>query len=255
MQKLVDWLLERRIAVVAAAVLFAPTVSMFSAAVMGLQWVWRGPSVAFGDALLACLAVTVLAMVTLGGPASAMPLALSWCLPIAAGCVIGAILRKAGTLTMAVQVILLLGLLGVGVYSAVGPMPEALSDDEIQQLLEAMGLSNAVSSDEAASINAMRPRLIGFFGLQICLELIAALFMLSWLLGIARGKPEFASQYRSLTIGYVLGVPAALICIAALVSDYTLLHNLYGIAGLAWLLRGIVYIHGRLNALEAHTMV
>jgi hypothetical protein len=219
---------------------------------MGLQWVWRGPSVAFGDALLACLAVTVLSIVTLGGPGAAMPLALSWCLPIAAGCVIGAILRKAGTLTMAVQVILLLGLLGVGIYTLMGPVPEALSDDELQQLLEAMGMSQAVTVEEAAAI---RPRLAGFFGLQICLELIAALFVVCWLLGIARGRPEFASQYRSLTIGYVLGVPAALICLAALASDYTLLHNLFGIAGLAWLLRGIVYIHGRLNAVGAHIMV
>jgi hypothetical protein len=219
-----------------------------------LQWVWRGPSVAVGDALLACLAVTVLAMVTTGGPGAAMPYAVGWCLPVVVGCVIGGILRATGSLKMGVQVILLLCFFGVGLYSIFGPMPQVLADEDLRVLLEALGRGDA-SFVADGSRDAIQFRLIGFLGLQICLELIATMFVITWLLGFARRRREFAKEYRSLTIGYVLGVPFALVFLAALVSDSTLLHNLFGVAGLAWLLRGLVYCHCRVHAIGAHPVV
>ena len=50
MQKLVDWLLERRAALIVIAVVFAPNLALISSALMGVQWAHRGPAVAFDGA-------------------------------------------------------------------------------------------------------------------------------------------------------------------------------------------------------------
>lgn len=253
MQKLIDWVLERRFAVVAVAVVFAPNITIISSAVMGLQWVWRGPAVTVGDALLACLAVTVIAIGAAGGPAGAMPFAVGACLSIVVGCIVGAILRATGGLQLAIQVVLLMAFAGIAMYTLFGSTSNELFDAQMAQFLEVLRLQGRPAEDIAA-IGALQPRLVGFFGLEICIRIMLALLLVAWLLGYARHSPEFGQQFRALRIGYVIGVPSALIMALALVWNATLVHNLFGIAALAFMLQGLALVHSRGNTAGWHPL-
>jgi hypothetical protein len=255
MQKLVDWLLERRVAVVLIAVVFAPNFTIVSSGVMGLQWAWRGPVVAVGDALLACLAVTIIAIGAAGGPAGAMPLAIGGCLSIIVGCIVGGILRATGGLTLAIQVVLLMAFAGIALYTLFGSTSNELFDAQMAQFIEMLRVQGGRAPEEIAAISALQPRLVGFFGLEICLRLLLALFVVAWLLGYARRSPEFGRQFRSLRIGYVIGVPSALVLVLALVWNLTLLHNLFGIASLAFMLQGLALVHRRGHAAGWHPLL
>jgi hypothetical protein len=246
MQKLVDWLLERRIAVVLLVVVFAPTpnLSIISSAVMGLQWVWRGPAIAVGDALLACVAVTVIAIAAAGGPSEALPGAINACAAILIGCIVGGILRAAGGLTLAVQIILLIAFAGIAMFTLFGPSSIELFDAQIAQLGELMRQQGG-TEEQIASISGLSPRYAGFFGQLLCLQVVLTLFLIAWLLGYARHSPEFGPQFRALRIGYVIGVPATLIIVLALLWNATLTHNLFGIAALAFMLQGLSLLHAR----------
>ena len=244
MQKLVDWLLERRAAVVVIAVVFAPNINIVSSSVIGLQWAHRGPAVAVGDALLASLAITVIAIAAAGGPAGAMPLAIDGCLSIVIGCFVGAVLRLAGTLTLAVQVLLLTAFVGVALYTFFGSTSNALFDAQMEQIIEVFRQRQRPESDIQA-IAALQPRLVGVYGLDICLRMLFAMLLTSWALGFARKAAQFGQEFRALRIGYVLGAPSALILVGALVLNWTLLHNLFGIAALAFLLQGLAKLHAR----------
>ena len=253
MQKLVDWLLARRLAVVVVAALFAPNITIVSSAVMGLQWAWRGAVVGTGDALLACLAVSVMALIAAGGPSLAAPIAVKGCVAIVSGCIVGGILRAAGTLTLAVQIVLLMAFAGIALFTLFGSSSNALFDAQMAELAEVLSAQGWPPEDVAA-ITALQPRLVGFFGLEVCLQILLPMLLAAWLLGYARRSPQFGEQFRALRIGYVIGVPAALVIALAMFSGMTLLHNLFGIAALAFMLQGLSLVHRRGYASGWHSI-
>ena len=248
MQKLVDWLLDRRSAVIAVAVVSTALIPTISSAVIGLQWVWRGPSVAVGDALLASLIISILAIAA-NGPGGALPFVVAGCTSIAAGCIVGAILRATGGLTLAVQVVLLLSLAGIAAYTLFGSTSNAVFAEPMAQFAEALRVQG-FAAEEIARVVALQPRLVGLFGLDIGLRLILALLIVRWLLGYARRSPIFGQEFRALRIGYVIGVPSALIAVLTLVTNATLAHNLFGIAVLAFVLQGLALAHARGHAAD-----
>ncbi len=251
MQRLVDWLLQRRIAVIAIAVVFAPNVAIVSSAAIGLQWAHRGPAVAVGDALIASLAITIVAIAAAGGLGNALPIAVEGCVSVLIGCIVGGILRGTSSLTLAVQIVLLMGFVGIGLYTAFGSTSNTLFDTQMAQIVEVLRLQQR-PEEEIAAIAALQPRLVGFYGLEVCLRVLFALLLTSWLLGYARRQALFGREFRGLRIGYVIGVPCALILALTLVLNWTLLHNLFGIAVLAFVLQGLAYVHSRGNAAGWH---
>lgn len=253
MQNLVERLLARRLTVIVVTAFFAAFIPTASSAVIGLQWVWRGPTIAFGDALLACLAVTVLAMAAAGGPAGALPGALAGCLAIAAGCIVGAILRATGGLTLAVQVTLLLAFAGITAYTLFGSVSNDVFD-ALMALITDVLTQQGRPAEEVALIAERQARLTGFFGVDICLEMLVALFLVAWLFAYARKTSDFGAQFRSLRIGYVLGVPSAAIIVLAVLFSATLPHNLFGIAAVALMLQGLSRVHAHGHAAGWHAV-
>ncbi len=251
MQRLVDWLLQRRAAIVVIAVVFAPNIAIVSSAAIGLQWAHRGPAIAFGDALIASLAITAVAIAAAGGLTNAMPIAIEGCASVLIGCIVGAILRSAGSLTLAVQIVLLMAFVGIALYTVFGSTSNALFDTQMSQIVEVLRLQGRPES-EIAAISALQPRLVGFYGLEVCLRVIFALLLTAWTLGYARHEPSFGQEFRSLRIGYVIGVPSAAILALTLVLSWTLLHNLFGVAVLAFVLQGLALVHGRGHAAGWH---
>ena len=251
MQKFVDWLLERRAALIVIAVVFAPNVELISSALIGMQWAHRGAAVAFGDALLASLAITVVAIVAAGGLDAALPLAMSACFAVLLGCIVGALLRSTRSLNLALQILLLLGFAGIVVSMMFESAFNALFDARVVLLVD-MLRQQQMSENEIADLRAvlevMQPRFIGLYGFYLCLNFVLALLLTAWLLGYARKKPDFGSDFRAVRIGHVLSVVSAAVVVLTLVLNWTLLHNLFGIATLAFLLQGCAVLHRHGNA-------
>jgi hypothetical protein len=251
MQRLVDWLLDHRAAVIVIAVVFAPNIGIISSAVIGLQWAHRGPAVAIGDALLASLAITIVAIGAAGGLANSLPVAFDGCLAILIGCIVGGILRATGTLTLAVQILLLTAFVGIALFTLFGTTSNELFDAQMAQIVEILRLQQR-PEEEIEAVVALQPRLVGLYGFEICLVVLFALLLTRWALGYARHDPDFGREFRALRIGYVLGVPAALILALTLVLNVTLLHNLFGVAALAFMLQGLAALHSRGHAARWH---
>jgi hypothetical protein len=238
MKELVDWVLARRYALISFAVIFAPNLSFVSAGLLALQTAHRGPVVAIGDALLAALGVAVVTV--LAGGSAAMPLAASVTLTM--GVIVGGAIRYFRSFTLTFQAIVLCAYVLVLGYSLFGSTSNVLFDSIMDQILEIMRAQGA-SAGALAEQRLLQPRLVGVFAISILSELIVVLILAYWWLSLAREEVKFGEEFRALRIGYVLGVPGALICFAVLVFDGSLVHNLFGVAACAFLLQGLAYAH------------
>lgn len=247
MKELVDWVLARRYAVIALAVIFAPNLSFVSAGLLALQTAYRGPVVAIGDALLAALGVAFVTLLA-GGP-QGMPVAAVIALVI--GIVVGTGIRFLRSLTLCFQAIVLCLYVGVLVYTLFGSTTNLLFDTTMDQFVELADLQG-VSAGELTELRARQPRLVGVFAISIFLDLTAVLMLSFWWLGIAREEVRFGEQFRALRLGYVLGLPGALICLGTLVFESALVHNLFGVAACGFLVQGLAYSHQWVHARERH---
>jgi hypothetical protein len=75
-----------------------------------------------------------------------------------------------------------------------------------------------------------------------------------WALSLARGDLPFGQRFRELRIGFVLGVPGAVIVLAMFVFDYALIHNLLAVAACGFLLQGLALVHGRAHSEQWHLL-
>ena len=240
MKELIQWVVSRRFAVIAVAVVFAPSLSFVTAAVMALQMAYRGPVTAIGDALIAALAVAVIALLAGGGPA----MVIDGCSAIAFGLLIGAIFRVARNFGLSIQALLLLAYAAVLLYSLFGPTTSVLLDEVFSQALELLR-SQGRSEVELAAMEAKRPRLIGAIAVELLVRLLVIMAIAYWALGIARNDRRLAVEFRQLRLGYVLGLPGVLIVIGALAFENAVIHNLCGIAICGFALQLLALLHQR----------
>jgi hypothetical protein len=224
-RELIRWVLARRYAVVALAVVFAPNLSFVSAGLLALQAAYRGPAVAIGDALLAALGVAVVTLLA-GGPA-AMPLAALMALAI--GVIVGSTIRYFRSLNLTFQALLLVAYVAIIGYTIFGSTSNIVFDRMMTEIVEMMR-AQGMAAGAITELQSMQPRLVGIFAVSIFL----------------------GEEFRSLRLGYVLGVPGAAFFILSLVIDSTLVHNLFGVAVCGFLVQGLAYVHQWAHAQRLH---
>lgn len=247
MKEFIDWVLARRYVVIGLAVLFAPNLSFMSASIIALQTAYRGPVYGIGDALIAAL---VMAFVTLlaGGTSGML---VTGTIALAMGVVIGAATRYFRTLTLSIQSFLLIAYVLVAAYTFFGSTTNVLFEtmmDQLVKLVTAQGLPDA----ELAELRSRQPRLIGIFAISMFIDIMTVFLLSYWWLGIARGTRSFGQEFRALKLGYVLGVPGAVLCGAVLVFENALVHNLFAVAACGFLLQALAFAHAWANSQQWH---
>lgn len=249
MKLLVDWLLERRYAVIALAVVFAPYLSFVSAAVIALQTAHRGPVVAIGDALIAALAVTSLALFTgVGGAVTTAGV-----IALGVGLALGGLMRALGSMNLSVQVVLLFAYGAVLLYTLFGSVDNALFRETMTQVTAILD-ERGLAASEIEELRANPLRLVGFYAISALTDLILVLVTAYWALSLARGDRLFGERFRELRIGFVLGVPGAIIVGAMFVIDHALIHNLLAVAACGFLLQGLALVHSRAHTDQWHRL-
>ena len=239
MKELVDWALARRYAVIALAVIFAPFISFLSAAIIALQTAYRGPVVAIGDALIAALAVTSLALITgVSGPATAAGV-----IAIGIGLGLGGLMRGLRTFNLTIQIVLLIAYTLVLMYTLFGSIDNRLFNETMMQVT-AILRERGFAAAQIQELSTHPRRLIGFYSVSALIDVILVLVTAYWVLSIARAEKQFGEQFRALRLGFVLGVPGAVIVLLAFVFDADVIHNLLAVAACGFLLQGLALVHG-----------
>jgi hypothetical protein len=247
MKSFVLWVSARRYRLILLASALAPLIQPASAALITLETARRGVA----QGLLAAVACTlVLVAVSLGAGAGAGVVAGAAGVAFVAGVLLGSMLRKGG-LALAFQGSVLLVGLGVLAVNFVGPGSEAVFGPMLEELTKVLAESG-VRPEELEAIRAAEPMLLGLLAAFVLTEVLCALFLADWWLGLGAGDARFGQEFRELRVGRVLGVPATALIAVALVLESPVVQNLAPLALFAFLFQGLSVLHAWAHAKRWH---
>ena len=202
----------RRVALIAG--LFPlPFISLLSAAIVVFSADIKGWQEAFKDAALALLALVLIELIAGGGQASVWFLS-GAALTLGFAGVLGTLLNKFRSLTLAVQSAVLIVVLGQVLFMVLIPDPQAFWLTFIENVvgqLEAQGFTgwNDIPLDALAAVMTTA------IAISLLIAGLLAL-LLGCLMGCSLRSESFAAAFQSLKLGYIVGGLAALLGLAAL---------------------------------------
>lgn len=247
MKTLTDWLLAQRQRLVIVAIVAAPLLTILTAALLALETIRRGAaqgatSAAFGIAGLSLLAVLsrtgVLAFALLGLAS------------MGGGVAIGILIRWAGNLVLAFQVVWLVCFVAVLAFGAFGPDPAVLFAPLLNDFKEALQAPPG-SEAQVAQIVAQTAQTLP--AAMLLLLIGGTLFLAFWWCTVADGRPRFAVEFRQLKLGRWLGSAATLIVVLGLVFDAPLVQNLRAMAVFGFLFQGLAVTHAWVHVKQWHS--
>jgi hypothetical protein len=239
MSGLADWLAERRVSRIALIALFfpLPLLALVSAAVavfaVGVRD-WRVAAEDCAAALLLLAGGTALA----GGYWLEISLGavLTWAVSIAL-----AHLRKAGSLTLAVQTAVLLGLAGALSFSLGSRDPQAYWEEVLRDLAgraKTAGIEIGPPDLMAGAAQMMT----GMMAASAVASSIAALLLGCWWAGRTGGR-SLAAEFCELRMGRVLGLAAGVVGLLFLTAARPTADDLVLVLGAGFVLQGLAVIH------------
>jgi hypothetical protein len=219
-------------------------------AVPALVALARGPRAGAVIAIGATLLLT-LAMWMIGRPVPVGLIYSTWVLgpPLA----LGMLLARTGSLSLCLQVAVLAGtVLLVFLHVSFGD-PEQFWAPFVRDLSQEMqrrGLPMDLEKD--GLVEALARTLWGWVTALTMLLAMCALFLARWWQSLPEHAGRFGAEFQQLRLGVVLGVAAALVIVASLLSDRPLVDDLGRIFLGALMLVGLAAAHrfkaaGRLN--------
>lgn len=239
MSGLADWLAERRVSRIALIAFFfpLPLLALLSAAVAVFAVGVRGWRVAAEDCAAALLLLA-------GGTAVAggywleisLGAALTWAVSIAL-----AYLRKAGSLTLAVQTAVLLGLAGAVTFSLWSRDPQAYWEEVLQDLT-GRAKTAGIEIGPPDLVPGAAQMMTGMMAASAVASSIAALLLGCWWAGRAGGR-SIAAEFCELRMGKVLGLLAGVVGLLFLTAARPTADDLVLVLGTGFVLQGLAVIH------------
>jgi len=250
----IQWLLAQRQRLVIVAIVAAPLLPVISAGLLALDTSRRGVQQGLVSAVLTVVGLCGLAVLsaTVAGAdvrANVTTFAAVGLISAAAGVLVGALLRRLGSLTFAFQAVVLVCLLLVAAFALLGPDPREFFAPvlrEFEQVLQAPAYTEAEVADVLGRLATMLPAVTLFSAL------IGALLLGHWWATLAAGEPRFGSEFRALRLGRWLGAVATLIVALGLAFAAPLVQNLLPLALFAFLLQGLAVVHAWAYARRWH---
>jgi hypothetical protein len=248
MKAFLDWVLARRYRLILLAMVFAPLFPVATAALLALETARRGVNRGLSSAALGTAGMVLLSL-----PAGA-DLVLSaafGAITFFSGVAIGALLQRAGNLTLAFQAAILFALLLVAAVTLLGPNPRQLFDPVITELTEILRASGA-TSQEVAAVESWGGILLTA---AVFSQIVGPLLLGYWWLAIASGQKVFGREFRALKLGRTLGVAATAVIALGLVFDAPLVQNLTALALSGCVVQGFAVLHAWAHARRWHVGV
>jgi len=166
-------------------------------------------------------------------------------LSMGTGLLVGALIRWAGNLVLAFQVVWLLCLVGVLAYAAAGPDPVTLFAPVLtgfRETLQGQSLTPEQVEEVVRGLSASLPAASLFLGLG------STLLLGYWWWSVASGGPLFGSEFRRLRLGRWLGWTATLLVVLGVAFGAPVVQNLLPLAVLGFLFQGLAVAHAWVHA-------
>lgn len=246
MKTLTDWLLAQRQRLVIVAIVAAPLLPILTAALLALETIRRGAAQGAVSAGFGVAGLSLLAVLSRTG---VLAFALIGLVSMGGGVAIGILIRWAGNLVLAFQVVWLVCFVAVFAFAAFGPDPAVLFAPILDDFKEALQAPPG-SEEQVQEIVARTAQTLP----SITALLLAgtALFVAYWWCTVAAGEPRFAAEFRQLKLGRWLGSIATVVVVLGLVFDAPLVQNLRAMAVFGFLFQGLAVTHAWVHAKQWH---
>jgi len=235
-----QWLVAHRAARVGliAGLLPLPVTSVLSAALVVTVTIAKGWRVAATDCLLA---LVVLGLVTIFVDGAWQQVALSGISTWAAAMFLGALTGAFGSLTLSLQALVMVGVLGLGGFAAIVDDPTAFWESILASFAEQMSQLGMPLADPGAVLE-LAPFMSGLVASSIVMSSTLALLLGTWWAGGARGT-GFRALFVEIRLGYVVGGVAALAGLAALFGMGQVAGNVLLVLGIGFVFQGLAVVH------------
>jgi uncharacterized protein YybS (DUF2232 family) len=111
---------------------------------------------------------------------------------------------------------------------------------------------SGVEPRQLESIRNAESTLLGVLVAFVLTEVLCALFLAEWWLGLGADDRRFGPEFRALKLGRVVGVPATALIALALVLPAPVVQNLAPLALFAFLFQGLSVLHAWAHAKRWH---
>jgi hypothetical protein len=244
---LTDWLLAQRQRLVIVAIVTAPLLPILTAALLALETIRRGAAQGAKSAAFGVVGLSLLAVLSRTG---VLAFALLGLASMGLGVAIGSLIRWAGNLVLAFQVVWLVCFVAVFAFGAFGPDPDVLFAPLLNDFKEALQAPPG-SEEQVAEVVAWTAQTLP--SAVVLFLLGGTLFLAYWWCTVAEGQPRFAVEFRQLKLGRWLGSAATLMVVLGLVFDAPLVQNLRAMAVLGFLFQGLAVTHAWVHAKQWHS--
>ena len=246
MKTLTEWLLAQRQRLVIVAIVAAPLLPILTAALLALETIRRGAMQGATSAVFGVAGLSLLAVLSRTG---ALAFALIGLASMGSGVAIGILIRWAGNLVLAFQVVWLVCFVAVLAFGAFGPDPAVLFASFLSDFKEALQAPPGSEAQVAEIVARMAQTLPS---VTVLFVVGGTLFLAYWWCTVADGQPRFAAEFRQLKLGRWLGSVATLVVVLGLVFDAPLVQNLRAMAVFGFLFQGLAVTHAWVHAKQWH---
>ena len=246
MKALTDWLLAQRQRLVIVAIVTAPLLPIVTAALLALETTRRGAAKGATSAAFGVVGLSLLAAVSRTG---VVAFAMVGLVSMGAGVLVGSVIRWAGNLVLAFQVVWLMCFAAVLAFGALGPDPAVVFAPILKDFSEV--LSAPPGNEE--QVTEIVARLAQTLPAATVLIVLAGTLLLGyWWSTVASGQPSFGAEFRQLKLGRWLGSTATLVAALGLVFNAPLVQNLLPMAVVGFLFQGLAVTHAWVHAKQWH---
>jgi hypothetical protein len=234
-----DWLLGRRhMRVILMAALFPmPLLAVASAAIVALTAMRLGWRMALVDVAAAVVVVGILTALAQGFWLQiSIGAAVTWAVAVLLGQ-----LRETGSLNLAVQCAVLLGIIGTLAFTVLNPDPQAYWEDVLRDLAQ-RARDAGLEIGPADLLPAAAEFMTGMMSASAVASALAALFLACWWAG-DMSRVEFGTEFRQLRMGRVLGLLAGVFGVLALAGLRPSVDDLLLVLGTGFVIQGLAVIH------------
>ncbi len=229
-----------RLVVPAAVLAPIPLAACVSTALTTLETLHRGPRQGLLSAVAATLGVFLLSFMWGGSPGETV---LVGGMVLVAGAGLGALLRRAGSLAVAFQGVVLLCACGALLCALIWPQPGGWITTIVEQLAEVVRSTGATEEQISTLVDGWERFFVGLVTAGIFLQLMVSLLLGSWWAALAQQQSLFGLQFRQLRLGRILGIPATLLMATSLLVDGPTIRNLFPMVLFAFCFQGLAVVH------------
>ena len=239
------WVLERRVARIGliAGLLPLPLTSVLSAAIVVSVTIAKG----WREALVDCgIALVVLGIVTVVAGGLWSQVAASGLSTWGAAIVLGALTGAYGSLSLTLQALIVIGLLGLAIF-IIGTDDPVLFWEQTLTDFAAQMREIGVEFSEPNALLEIAPMMTGLVAASVVISSMLALIIGAWWASDS-GGPAFREMFVRIRLGYLLGGLAVIAGIAALFLPGHVADNVLLVFGVGFVFQGLAVVHWLVSA-------